>query len=144
MSTTRGTRINRLAGKRPVSTIPFSRADMKVYLYCLSCRIWNEHHARAEQGFVVCLTPVKFIGSSAISQSCFPCLFPREAFTKTRLHSTLFLSTFSLQHLAFLSLFPFQRCDPSEFLWELSDIHICLLLHQKFHARLNLNSVPRL
>lgn len=25
--------------------------------------------------------------------------------------------------------------DPAEFLWELSDIHICSLLHQKFQAR---------
>lgn len=25
--------------------------------------------------------------------------------------------------------------DPAEFLWEVSDIHICLLLHQKFQAR---------
>lgn len=30
---------------------------------------------------------------------------------------------------------PVPPSDPAEFLWEVSDIHICLLLHQKFQAR---------
>lgn len=84
-----------------------------------------------------CLSTAKFIASSAISQSCrrvpsaAPCapssLFAAGLFR----HSAPPLDPFNRNFPpSFLRPRP-----PAEFLWKLSDIHICPLLHQKFQAR---------
>ena len=129
---------NRLGGKQPVSTIPFNRADMKVYLYCPS----DQKRAPC-QGFVVCLTPSEVYRFLSDFSKLLLLLVPSGSLHEdsTWLHPLSIVLSLS-NTWCFSHSFP-HGADPSEFLWELSDIHICLLLHQKFHARLDPNWVSR-
>lgn len=87
-----------------------------------------------------CLSAAKFIGFSAISQS-----YRRSGrpFRRGIVPPVRQLPRVSLPPLPGRRRHPLEprsqaalsSHDPAEFLWKLSDIHICPLLHQKFQAR---------
>lgn len=133
--------VNRLAdisGQYQLSRLTWQKATWK-FISIISIRSKTSSTIVLE---VCCLFDAQWSLSvpQRFLQSCFPCLLPRETFsTKTQL---AFPGTFSLssghfllflQSVCFYPLTPShgKRCDPLEFLWELSDIHICLLYYIK-------------